>query len=86
MQPLGLDPLTAPIEGCFGVGDGGGVITHFSEIIIDLQGITQFEAFAGFTTGLEQWGVGLLGQTGFFDKFRIEFDLPNNEFRIEIPD
>jgi hypothetical protein len=47
------------------------VPTHFANVTIDLQGLVQFPVYAGFTSGLDQTGVGLLGQTGFFERFKI---------------
>ena len=84
MQPLGLDPLTAPTEGLAGVGNQG-VLTHFSHVTLDLQGMVQLPVFAGFTIGLEHWGLGLLGQSGFFERLSINFDLPRGVFEIDIP-
>jgi hypothetical protein len=84
MQPLGLDPLTAPIELTTGVGSSN-VPSHFCNVRIDLQGAIQFPVYAGFTSGLDQIGLGLLGQAGFFDRFKITFDLPQKTYAIEIP-
>jgi len=83
MQPLGLDPLVAPIELTSGVGSAN-VPTHFANISIDLQGVVQFPIYAGFTTGLDSAGIGLLGQSGFFDKCMVHFKLPQRLFEIEI--
>jgi len=41
------------------------------------------QAFVGFSPALESAGIGLLGQNGFFDRFRVEFDLQKNHFFIE---
>ncbi len=84
MQPLGLDALTAPIEPSTGLGSTN-VPTHYCPIHIDLQGVIQFPLNAGFTTGLDQVGVGLLGQAGFFERFKVSFDLPQRVYHIEIP-
>lgn len=84
MQPLGLDPLVAPVERISGVGSSD-VPTHFADVTIDLQGLVQFPVYAGFTSGLDQTGVGLLGQTGFFERFKITFDYSKKMYSIEIP-
>lgn len=81
---MGLDPLAATLDGAAGLGSYN-VPTYFREIGIDLQGIAQFRAYVGFTTGLENWGFGLLGQTGFFDRFKVTFDPPNGLYHLEIP-
>ena len=85
MQPLGLDALLAPIEMTTGVG-AASVPTHFANINIDMQGVITFPVYAGFTIGLEQMGLGLLGQIGFFDRFNVGFRLMESICYIEIPD
>jgi hypothetical protein len=85
MQPLGLDPLVTPIEMSSGVGTTA-VPTHFVNLNFDVQGLFQFSAYAGFTTGLDPLGVGLLGQLGFFDRFNVEFRLGEKKCFIEVPD
>jgi hypothetical protein len=85
MQPLGLDALVAPTELSTGVASTN-VPTHFVNIRIDLQGLIEFPVYAGFTTGLDEWGCGLLGQTGFFDRFNVGFRLCEKTCYIEIPD
>lgn len=82
MQPLGLDPLTSPVEGTSGVGSTN-VPAHFSNIVMDLQGVIQIPVYAGFTTGMDQLGFGLLGQAGFFEAFKITFDFANKLYHIE---
>ena len=83
MQPLGLDSLAAPLEMTVGVGSTN-VPTHFANIEIDLQSVIQFPVYAGFTTGLDPVGIGLLGQSGFFDRFGVHFKLSQGVFEIEI--
>jgi hypothetical protein len=85
MQPLGLDPLAAPIELTSGVGSSN-LPTHFANISIDMQGIIEFPLYAGFTTGLDHLGYGLLGQNGFFDRFNVSFRLCDQLCYIEVPD
>lgn len=85
MQSLGIDPLQAPAEMTFGVGTMG-VPTHFADVNIDLQGLIRFPVYAGFTTGLDPMGLGLLGQIGFFDRFNLGFRLSEKACLIEIPE
>jgi hypothetical protein len=81
MQPLGLDPLTAPVDMTVGVGSTS-IPTHFADITLDF-GVVQFSVYAGFTTGMDQIGFGLLGQAGFFDRNKIAFDYSQELFTIE---
>ena len=51
-----------------------------------MQGVIKFPVYADFTTGLDPWGLGLLGQVGFFDRFNIGFRLgPDKACYIEVP-
>ncbi len=82
MPLLGLDASTTPIEKTSGVGSAN-VHTHFSKAIIDLPGVARVEVYAGFTIGMDHHGFGLLGQQGFFETFRITFDLARRMFYLE---
>ena len=84
MQPLGLDPLTAPTEMSAGMGSTN-VPTHFFNVTIDL-GVIKIPVYAGFTVGMDPLGCGLLGQAGFFEAFKITFDYSKKLFYVEIPD
>ncbi len=83
MQPLGLDPLSAPVDLTSGVGSTN-VPTHFTNVTLDF-GAMQFTVYAGFTTGLDPIGMGLLGQAGFFDRYKVTFDYQHKLFSIEVP-
>jgi hypothetical protein len=84
MSLLGLNPLTTPVEPTSGMGSVD-VPTHFAQISINLQGVIEFPVYAGFTSGLDQLGYGLLGQTGFFGRFNLRFELARRTCYIEIP-
>lgn len=81
MAPLGIDPLSAPAEQCAGVG--GAALAHFQNVTILLPGIVPYLVRASFTDGLDRWGLGLLGQAGFFDRFNVHFSLRRGIFEIE---
>jgi len=49
-------------------------------------GVVQIPVYAGFTSGMEQFGCGLLGQAGFFEALKITFDYSNKLFHVEVPD
>jgi hypothetical protein len=85
MQSLGLDPLIAPIELTAGVGRRG-LPTYFADIVVNMQNAVEFPLYAGFTSGLDHVGRGLLGQIGFFDRFNVGFRLCDKTCYIEIPD
>ncbi len=34
---------------------------------------------------MDQYGIGLLGQTGFFEKFKISFHYAEDLYTLELP-
>jgi hypothetical protein len=90
---LGLDLLQMKQEITGGVGNSGN-ITHYADITVELGKLEQsgawsfdpelkFRAYAGFTAGLEDQGIGLLGECGFFEKYLVTLDHKNQLFHIE---
>jgi hypothetical protein len=79
---LNLGLRSAPMEKIAGVASTS-VPTHFFNVEIDLQGIFRFPVYAGFTSGLDDIGLGLLGQSGFFDRFNVHFKLAERIYEIE---
>ena len=57
--------------------------TYYDTITIDLGSGIAFSAYTGFTQGMDQMGLGLLGQDGFFERYRVEFLLSQRVFTIE---
>jgi hypothetical protein len=45
--------------------------------------VTVFGLYAGFCETMEHTGLGLLGQVGFFSKFKVTFDHADGYFEIE---
>ena len=81
MQILGIDPLITPVDPTAGVGSSN-VPTHFASVTLDFTAI-QIPVYAGFTTGMEQHGIGILGQSGFFEHFKVTFDYKSKIFTVE---
>jgi hypothetical protein len=79
---LKLDVLNLPKGLTGGVGTSANT-TCWDTITVDLGHGIVFSAYTGFTQGMDQMGLGLLGQVGFFDHFRVEFRLNKNVFIIE---
>ncbi len=84
MQPLGLDALAIPIEQTVGVGSSS-VPTQYANVTVDIPGIARFPVYAAFTSGMDPMGFGLLGQVGFFERFKVAFDYSNGVYTIEVP-
>jgi len=70
-----------PFDQAAGVGGSGKRLFH--NITIDLSGFAPFQVYAGFAEHLDNLGMGILGQKGFFDRFKVHFDLPQGNFEIE---
>src|ERR1035438_10061759 len=80
---LGLSHLGQTPFNTAGVG-GTGVPMYYWDIQMNL-GPTTIDVLAGFTEGMNTLGMGLLGEFGFFDRFKVLFDHPAKLFHIEIP-
>jgi hypothetical protein len=78
---MGLDPATLKSNRAIGVGNDANVM-HYELITIKMDFGLGFEAYVGFTDGLDEIGYGLLGQVGFFDKYTVLFDYSASEFCI----
>jgi hypothetical protein len=79
---LKLDILNLPRGVTGGVGSSANA-TYWDKISVDLGHGIVFSAYTGFTQGMDQMGLGLLGQLGFFEHFRVEFLLSQRIFTIE---
>jgi hypothetical protein len=79
---LKLDVLNLPKALTGGVGSQANV-TYYDTITVDLGNGIAFSSYAGFTQGLDPIGLGLLGQAGFFEYFRVEFQHKQKLFTIE---
>ncbi|HEY4838667.1 MAG TPA: aspartyl protease family protein [Candidatus Acidoferrales bacterium] len=69
----------------FGGAGSDGQAAWFFEITLRIMTVISYTAYVGFTPALESVGCGLLGQNGFFDKFKVDFDLANGLFYLEAP-
>lgn len=54
---------------------------YFHQIMIEIGGWSM-DLYCGFSYEMKSLPYGLLGQTGFFDSFKIEFDYQNK--RVEL--
>ena len=79
---LHLDILSLPKGITGGVGSSANT-TYWDTISVDLGHGIAFSVYTGFTQGMDQMGLGLLGQDGFFEHFRVEFLLSEKIFTIE---
>lgn len=92
-----LDPLQLKSNLTGGVGNTGNTTVYdlieveIQEVAPDrtggfsLRSVASFPAYAGFTSGLEAQGIGLLGQADFFERFVVTFDHKARQFQIDVP-
>ena len=84
-QLIGLDPLQMKMQMTGGVGSTGNA-TYYDDVRVEIPVETgetiSFETFAGFTTGLDAQGIGLLGQKGFFEFFLVAFNHRLKSFSV----
>lgn len=79
---LGFSHLGQTPVNTSGVGSGA-VPMYYWPINMNL-GPVAIDVLAGFTDGMNTIGMGLLGQFGFFDHFKVMFDHPGKMFHIEV--
>ena len=81
---LKLDVLQLPKAMTGGVGSQTNT-TYYDNLTIDMGNGIVFAAYAGFTQGMDSVGLGLLGQSGFFDTYIVEFRHCDKIFTVEQP-
>jgi hypothetical protein len=77
---LGLDVRSGVVATMAGV-TGQPEKFYFHPIAIELGGQT-FEVQAGFSESMNNKPHGIVGQQGFFDLFKVTFDLANEEIEL----
>ena len=80
---LQIDVLRLPKTMTGGVGTQSNV-TYYDTVHIDLGEGIAFNAYAGFTEGMNSIGLALLGQSGFFEMFNVEFRHSQRIFTVEV--
>ena len=78
-EAIGMDIESGKKVPMRGITAGKGE-QFFHNVILVIEG-TSIENYVGFSCDLK-FPFGLLGQEGFFDKFRVCFDSPKKEFEI----
>ncbi len=72
-EQLGLNVKKGKPLGFYGTS-GRSQTAYFHEITFKIED-QEVKSWIGFCYGIQSMSVGLLGQFGFFDKFKISFDL-----------
>ena len=71
----------------FGI-EGKGVAAYFHDVVIEI-GSWRYKAYTGFTdygmvNAPDQMSYGILGQSGFFERFKVSFDYKKREIEIKL--
>lgn len=82
---LGLNVQTARVSTFQGAGSVNQVSVFFDDIGVSVGNVPRFSTTVAFSAAMDQCGLGLLGQNGFFDRFKVDFDLPKKFFYVEDP-
>jgi hypothetical protein len=79
---LGIDLAALKRNYTGGVGSTGN-ITYYTELEISLGPQIRFKSLAGFSPAMDRLGMGLLGQSGFFESFNVCFYQSDRRFTVE---
>lgn len=78
---LGLPVKTGKKVIFYGTG-GISQTAYFHTILIELGGY-EMDLYCGFSYKMKKLPYGLLGQTGFFDKFKVELDYQSKHIELK---
>ncbi|MGB8673915.1 MAG: hypothetical protein WCD27_06135 [Candidatus Acidiferrales bacterium] len=79
---LGLNVPTGKQYPFGGAGGGAIQMAYFFDLQLAIPQVGKYSIPIGFTDALESVGLGLLGQNGFFDRFRVSFNLKKGIFTL----
>ena len=83
MTSLEIDSSAALPGNMVAVGAQPNSFFHSAEI--EVEDFLRTNLNVGFTEGLNAWGIGILGQVGFFDHVKnVNFNFESDVFTIEI--
>ena len=80
---LGLPAGKGQLETFDGAGSVNQSAWYFTDIELKIGLIPPYRTRVGFTPALNLPSFGLLGQQGFFEQFKTEFNLANDMFYID---
>lgn len=79
---LGMDWKNGRPQDFYGIAEGAAIKAYMHGIKLQIQGFSEsIDVEAGFTDSNEV--DGLLGQSGFFDNYRITFERYRGRFEVE---
>lgn len=60
----------------------GNAVAHMHEVTINIGGY-DIQTTIGFSYDIAKWGYGILGQKGFFNLFKVQFDYRKEEIELK---
>jgi len=80
LDELGIDRSTLKTSRPFGMGEG--FPAYFATVTVHVMGLDSFEEEVAFCERVRAEDFAILGNRGFFDRFRIAFDHRNRIFSV----
>ncbi len=80
---LGIDLEAGERRDIGGVVDGERRPFYLHRVTLHIGDRSHDNVQVGFMPSLSKTGHGLLGQYGFFDLYRVAFDLPKGEIEVQ---
>jgi hypothetical protein len=67
----------------FGGAGSSSQVAYFFDLKATFENFVSYRLPVGFSAALDHVGFGLLGQNGFFERFRVTFDVASGFFHLE---
>ncbi len=78
---LGLDVKNGRREEFGGIQARGGAVAFLHDIVLEIGGF-KYKTAIGFSYDIAKRGLGVLGQKGFFEYFKVIFDYVGEEVEL----
>ena len=79
---LGINVRSGHAIAFGGIQDREGATAYLHDVTLRVGG-HRFPTTVGFTSDLAAWGMGIVGQKGFFDLFIVKFDRVKEEVELK---
>jgi len=80
-EALGIDVKSGQIEKFGGIQSADPGKAYIHSVVLTIGGWT-YTTKVSFSYDIASHGCGILGQKGFFDIFKVKFDLPKEEIEL----
>lgn len=80
---LGLISPADPPDTAIGGAGADELPVYYRHVCLEIPGIGGWQVYAAFSEHMNRAKWGILGNDGFFDHVRVQFDLANSQFHVE---